>query len=353
MAKDKKATSTGKQFTNREIILLIILAFAAIIYAFYNFILLPTMDEIAILETETGTLQVELDSKKSLIAENASLQKKVDENTVFVDAYKTKYFSTINQEHFIKVLELDILDDNLEVQSLSFSENTPSAEFISEEGQEPLLQSSVISFPFSGTYESFMDLLRRIEQFNQLIRINTLDVTYQAMPESQYSTSSQWYQSGYNEIPLYQGNISIELFSIPQEYQSPWYSVIPNYEKATEYNGSLFLYDDGGLGIPPFFVEKEEANSNENPDTSGGSNNSDNSGTSGSTGSQTGSNQGGDSSGTEPTIHVVKPGETVFSISMKYYGSGAFVDDIMALNNILDPSTLQSGATLKLPLYTK
>lgn len=376
MARDKRIKTTSKQFTTREIFLIILLVFAALIYVYANFILMPMLDEIAVLSTETDSLNAEYASRLAVISQKSDLEVKLEENKEITNNYKSKYFSTTNQEHFIKVLELQLIEEDLEVLSLTFNEAQNNAEFITEEGQASILSSSIISFPFSGTYEKLMELIRRVEQYDQLIRINSLDLTYDEMPEKTFSTSSQWFQSGYHEKPMYQGNITLEFFTIEQEYESPYYSSLPDYERANEFNDSLFLFDDGGLGVPPFFVEKEEESTGNGSIVSGGSDNTGTNSGSGSSsntdnsgnGSTTGtSNNGSDNSGTgsnsntgntpaedaDPATYTVKPGDTLFSISMQFYQSGDPVEDIMKLNNITDPNTLQSGMVLKLPYYGK
>lgn len=376
MARDKRIKTTSKQFTTREIFLIILLVFAALIYVYANFILMPMLDEIAVLSTETDSLNAEYASRLAVISQKSDLEVKLEENKEITNNYKSKYFSTTNQEHFIKVLELQLIEEDLEVLSLTFNEAQNNAEFITEEGQASILSSSIISFPFSGTYEKLMELIRRVEQYDQLIRINSLDLTYDEMPEKTFSTSSQWFQSGYHEKPMYQGNITLEFFTIEQEYESPYYSSLPDYERAYEFNDSLFLFDDGGLGVPPFFVEKEEESTGNGSIVSGGSDNTGTNSGSGSSsntdnsgnGSTTGtSNNGSDNSGTgsnsntgntpaedaDPATYTVKPEDTLFSISMQFYQSGDPVEDIMKLNNITDPNTLQSGMVLKLPYYGK
>ncbi len=376
MARDKRMKTTSKQFTTREIFLIILLVFAALIYVYANFILMPMLDEIAVLSTETDSLNAEYTSRLAVISQKSDLEVKLEENKEITNNYKSKYFSTTNQEHFIKVLELQLIEEDLEVLSLTFNEAQNNAEFITEEGQASILSSGIISFPFSGTYEKLMELIRRVEQYDQLIRINSLDLTYDEMPEKTFATSSQWFQSGYHEKPMYQGNITLEFFTIEQEYESPYYSSLPDYERAYEFNDSLFLFDDGGLGVPPFFVEKEEESTGNGSIVSGGSDNTGTNSGSGSSsntdnsgnGSTTGtSNNGSDNSGTgsnsntgntpaedaDPATYTVKPGDTLFSISMQFYQSGDPVEDIMKLNNITDPNTLQSGMVLKLPYYGK
>jgi nucleoid-associated protein YgaU len=47
--------------------------------------------------------------------------------------------------------------------------------------------------------------------------------------------------------------------------------------------------------------------------------------------------------------HTVAPHETLYSISVKYYGNGKRVEDIAKLNGITDPNKIQVGQVLKLP----
>jgi nucleoid-associated protein YgaU len=53
--------------------------------------------------------------------------------------------------------------------------------------------------------------------------------------------------------------------------------------------------------------------------------------------------------GSVPETHVVQPGETLYSISMKYYNNQIYAGDIEELNGISDPNRIQVGMELKLP----
>lgn len=46
--------------------------------------------------------------------------------------------------------------------------------------------------------------------------------------------------------------------------------------------------------------------------------------------------------------HVVQKGETLYSLAVKYYGSGEMVSEIMSDNNIGSPSDLHEGMILKI-----
>lgn len=53
--------------------------------------------------------------------------------------------------------------------------------------------------------------------------------------------------------------------------------------------------------------------------------------------------------GTVPMEHVVAQGETLMSISEKYYGSKLYAGDIEELNKLENPNSLKVGDRLKLP----
>lgn len=50
-----------------------------------------------------------------------------------------------------------------------------------------------------------------------------------------------------------------------------------------------------------------------------------------------------------PDYHIVGAGDTLMSISRKYYGDHVFAGDIEAMNNLSDPNRLEMGQKLMLP----
>ena len=47
--------------------------------------------------------------------------------------------------------------------------------------------------------------------------------------------------------------------------------------------------------------------------------------------------------------HTVKPGQTLYDISMSYYGTSEMVDEIKDRNNIDDDYTIKEGQKILLP----
>ena len=354
MARGRKSKTKGKQYTTREIILLIALAFVGIIYLYFTYFYTPMLEESQQLKTDTETFRIEYTARKGLIAKKDTMQEELKSYEKDLEQFQSQYFKTSHQEHFIKVLEVELLDEeNLNVSSLSFTGANPSAEFVNIETGAMPLESSVVSFPFTGTYETLEELIRRLEGYPQIIRINALDITYMTdRPEEEEAFAAE---------PLYQGNIQIEFFTVLQEYRFPWKSELPPYEDAESYTQGLFQYDDDASGIPPFLVEQEVAEENpeeepvvvvpeeeeeepeeseeepedeEEPDDE----------------EEPIDEEKPENSEEDQTFtYKVKPQDTLFSISMRFYGTQHRVTEIMALNNIKDPRFLQSGRIILLP----
>jgi nucleoid-associated protein YgaU len=49
------------------------------------------------------------------------------------------------------------------------------------------------------------------------------------------------------------------------------------------------------------------------------------------------------------STYTVKPGDTLWSISVSVYGNGAYTNRIISANPGIDPNRLKAGATLNLP----
>lgn len=56
-------------------------------------------------------------------------------------------------------------------------------------------------------------------------------------------------------------------------------------------------------------------------------------------------------SGTPPTTHIMQPGDTLYSLSVRYYGDGNGVDRILEANSSrnLNVSSIQIGQKITIP----
>lgn len=349
MAKDRNRGAAGKKLTARESVLLVVLLMALAIYAFANFFLLPTFDEIAALQVENEGLQGEYNTRRSFILQKEKFMEDIEENERVLEGYKSQYFQTTNQEHFIKVLELEFLrDEDLEVDSVSFNQVQPYTEFTGTEAGASYIASTMVTFPFTGTYESFMNLMARLESYDHLIRVNSLSI-------SEFTNTTSVAEVTSTE-ELYQGNIHVEFFTVDQDYVYPWFVRLPNYDRASTYTSALFAYRQGWLVNPV---------TSPGGSTSGDQNNGTSQDPDGEfVGTPPENNPGGET-GENPIVgeenpitgdgdqdlytYVVQPGDTLWEISNRFYGTGSYVERIMELNNITDPTSLESGTTIQLP----
>lgn len=355
MAKNKTSNPKAKQFTPREIVLLMALVMALVLYAYFTYFYEPVTNAIAQLEIDNNTLEAEYVSRQALILRKSDLIDELYEVNQALDVYKIQYFKTLDQEHFIKILEEDILNDReLDTMNLSFMETQPSIEFIGEEESIVEFKSSTVSVLFKGSYESLIEVINRIEDFENIIRINNFNISY-VDPESDSVDSNS------GDEYLYEGIIDIEFFIIPQDYEYIW-SNKPDYSMAESFVDGLFNYDDGFLGIPPFMVKKDpviDPNIPLTPEYPGGGDSNQGSLTPGNgdtinpdpdetvNGNSGNENPG---NGLDYTTYKVKPGDTIYGISIAYFGSPSYVEEIMALNKITNPRKLRSGSTILLPL---
>ncbi|WP_312651801.1 LysM domain-containing protein [Proteiniclasticum sp.] len=345
MARDKQTNARKKRFTTRETVLLLSLVVVAVIYFYTNYFFLPTLDKISQTKVGNDTLMVEYNSRIALISQKDQLADQLEENNRLYNTFKTQYYKTTNQEHFIKVLELDFIDNNdLNIASLSFNQAMPLIEFNSTEESAVSLHSSIVTFPYEGSYEGLIELIRRLENNKQLIRINSLDII-QIDPTTTQTEGVPVQTENQNEV-IYQGNITIEFFIIPQEYRFPWNVGVPQYDKASTYEGSLFFYDDGGLVPAPVVEEVEEPVTTDPEDPDETDEPVEETPVEAEEPDDT---EEPDEVDDTPKTYIVKPGDTLFSISMRFYGSQYYVDDIMLLNGIEDVRFVPSGLKLRLP----
>ena len=322
-----------KGLTKREKGLVFLLIVTAVIFAYVYFFLLPTMDRIDELEVERGILQAEYDEKNALINRRGEFAQGIESAQDAIDEYLVYYFPTTNQEHFIKTLELDFIADNdLDIPALTF--NRPEAYDLTRGDESRIVDyyNNRVFLPYDGTYEGLIELIRRIESYDQMIRINNLTITEDSEAEE------------------YFGNLTIDFFSIPQDYEYPWNGELPDYTLASAYDRSLFHFSAEDL--PP----EENDIDDEDDEEDNGENDNDN-------GNDTENDDDGDDD--EPADdddedsdagdigdyieYLVQPGDTLNQISTDFYGTTAYVPEIMRINGINDPRRLLWGTTIRLP----
>ena len=328
---NKGNTGKGKKgLTKREKTLVILLIFAAVIFAYVYFFLLPTMDRIDELELEREILQTEYDEKSTLINRRGEFVQGIENAQVAIEEYLVYYFPTTNQEHFIKTLELEFIADNdLDIRALTF--NRAQAYDLTRGDETRIVDyyNSRVFLPYEGSYEGLRELIRRIESYDQMIRINNLTITEDTEEEEFF------------------GNMTIDFFSIPQDYEYPWNGEFPDYTLAAAYDRSLFYFS--AQDLPPDENEidddEDEEDNGENDNGNGNDTENDDDGDD----DDEADDDDEDSDAGNFIEYLVQPGDTLNQISTDFYGTTAYVPEIMRINNISDPRRLLWGTTIRLP----
>ncbi len=231
-----------------------VLAIVAISFLYLYFFLLPTMDRIDELEIERDALQTEYNLQLDLIARIDEFSSDLESLEGGLEEFYVQYFPTTNQEHFIKILEENLIADNdLEVPALTFNEAQEMNFLDSDEESLIELLNSRVFLPYFGSYEGVIELVSRLENFGQVIRINNLSITQD------------------EDADEYFGNISIDFFSIPQDFDYPWNGELPDYTMAPVYDRSLFYFSAEDL--PPDENDIDEEDEEDNGENDNGNDN--------------------------------------------------------------------------------
>ena len=324
------------RLNTREKVLIALLLIGAAVFAYLYFFLFPLMDEISTRELERDTLQAEYNEKSELVARRDEISEEHEMLAVAIEEQQQAFFPTANQEHYIKVLELEIIADNdLNIPALTFQE---ASELTIRDEMTTEVYTTRVMLPYEGSYEGLRELIRRLESSEERIRINVLNITEDEETQEVF------------------GNMSIDFYSIPREYDYPWSAEVLDYSAASAYDRSLFYVS--GQDLPADENDVEDADDGEPEDGNGDNGNEaaddpedDDDEDEGSDDDEEGDPAGDtpDFDGIDFETYRVVPGDTLNQISLDYYGTTAYVSDIMELNNITNPRRLLWGTTIRLP----
>ena len=332
MAPNKQG-GRGRQLTNREKVLLALLLIFAVGFAYIYFFLLPTMDEIELRKVDLEIVETEYNQKRELVDREEEITRDYEALQEEIAVFQEEFFPTTNQEHFIKVLELEFLADNdLNVPALTFQRPEMMSFGDGEEEMQSEVYHSRIALPYEGSYEALRELISRLESNEEKVRINSLSITLD------------------EEDDIYFGNMLIEFYSIPQEdYIYPWEADLPNFAQASAYDRSLFYFS--AVGEEPEEIDTEDPDEEE-PDNGDGDNGNEESDDPEEDDDDETADDDEDEDPVDPGDYMtyrVEPGDTLNQISLDYYGTTAYVGEIMELNNITNPRRLLWGTTIRLP----
>jgi len=330
MAPKKQA---GKKLTKRETILLVLLLIVAVGFVYIYFFLLPMLVETELREADLTVVEAEYNQKRELVDRREEIAEEHEALQAEIGEYQEGFFPTTNQEHFIKVLELEFLADNdLNVPAMTYQRPTLMSFGDGDQEIQSEIYHTRIALPYEGSYEGLRELISRLESNEERVRINNLSITID------------------EEEDIYFGNMLLELYSIPQDdYIYPWEADLPNYTGASAYDRSLFYFSE--VGEEPEENDVEDPDEEE-PDNGEGDNGNEESDDPEEDDDDETADDDEDEDPVDPGDYMtyrVQPGDTLNQISLDYYGTTAYVGEIMELNNITNPRRLLWGTTIRLP----
>ena len=299
-----------RDFTNNERILLTLLSIVIMLWLSFKFVIDPQLYNILSLESELKGYNI-------LIEENSNILKNKREtfdtrNILFEEKKKIEndFFKTLNQPHIIYVLNELLLDSDIELDSISFSK--PFIEPL--KNQE--IQKMDISIPFKGTFIALTEIVKKLEEEPKRIRINSIDM--QKDEETEII-----------------GTINLGVYSLSRidEEKDDTDSI-----KITDDNlvGPFVAYE-GYVAPDKTIQELEEVLDQQNNGSS-----------------ELIQETVGETLENKPidfdiyeTYSAVE-GDNISYISMRYYNTAQYVDEILSLNNMVRSSILPIGKVLKL-----
>lgn len=301
-----------RELTNNERVLLTLLAMVIIFWLSFKFIIDPQLAEISRLESEKIAYNAQIDENNRILKnKEAILEQK---NALFIEkvSIERDFFTTLNQPQIVYILNELLLNSDIEMDSISFSQ--PFMELLKE--QE--IQKMDISMPFKGSFLSLNEIIKSLEMERRKIVINNIDI--QKGEETEIV--------GTINLGVYSLTGLVEGIDEPLPIETTDDNILNPF---IPYEGYV---DPNKVVEEPEVLPEEEA--------SGG----DTAGVPGETPSQPAENQPIDET-LYKTYKAVK-GDNISYISMREYGTVQYVDEILSLNNMVRSSILPIGKVLKL-----
>ena len=292
-----------REFTNKERMLITLLAIVILFWLSFKFIIDPQILKISTLEAQRDAYNLEIQENNRILKNKDTI---LDEkNSLFIEKINIErdFFNTLNQPQIIYVLNELLLESNIEMDSINFSK--PFMETLKD--QE--IQKMDIAMPFQGTFVSLNEIIKSLEEEPRKIVINNIDIQKGEETEivgtinlGVYSLSGI-IEGGDENLPIETTDDNMVNPFIPYE----------GYVDPNELIEELENSSDGDIVEGPQ-LEAEDAPVDE----------------------------------TIYKTYTAVKGDNISYISMREYGSVRYVDEILSLNDMVRSSILPIGKVLKL-----
>lgn len=178
------------KLTKRELFLVQFLGIVAIISLTYYFIIMPQIDKLKNVSEQLVTKDLEVAMVKGEIASLSEYDTRIAEVNDIIKANAEEFFPEILQKKLIVILDQLLKDTEISAEAIGFSqvtqrsaENAMATTTLTGSGETallvdlPVVESMSITMPLNGSYEQVIDLIKRVEDMERVIVINSLQLS--------------------------------------------------------------------------------------------------------------------------------------------------------------------------------
>jgi hypothetical protein len=155
------------KISNREKTLLAILVVIVFGYLFLNYAIKPLKEKISVLNTEVEAKTIELHKIDKLIEQEEFYNKSYDSYNEKLINYSNKYYSSLNQEEILLILNRFNVGEEFLVNNFKFN---------NKQGDDGRVEDLVVEFNYMGPYLELYDYIDAINNSDKYIIIKDLDI---------------------------------------------------------------------------------------------------------------------------------------------------------------------------------
>lgn len=139
-------------------------------YGYFHFIISPQISTFNALKDNIKKYQSEIKKSEVIIASKDKINMEFENVNKDILPIKKGFFSSLEQEQIIVLLN-EMLDNTmLQVSSMDFSE------FRKEEIKKYKLQAITVNLPFQGSYDALLDFMKKIREYEKNIIVKGLRI---------------------------------------------------------------------------------------------------------------------------------------------------------------------------------
>jgi len=154
------------KISNREKTLIAVLLIAISGYLFVNFVINPLQEEVKVLNSIKEAKEQELINVNNLIKKENIVKSEYDSLNSKLKIYSNEYFSDLNQEDIL--ILLNQLNDNNEFEIDKFK--------FTNKNDDEKIEELIVKFDYIGKYEDLYKYIDSLENYKKFIRISDMDI---------------------------------------------------------------------------------------------------------------------------------------------------------------------------------